>query len=203
MSLAHSRGVSLRGLFPSPRETSISLPSFPYRVVGGCIDHAVSEAVACGLVLLLVVLEIRPQLVAQNILVGNLGGGQEDAADVAVRDGLHVIEREPVLLAEAHDVRAFPVLGDKARRVDQLVGDVVSKVFGQHGIYRLERAPTVVREQVLHVLQEERLRLLRLDDSRHVEEQCALGLVLEAGGTAHALFLGDAGDGERHARRPW
>lgn len=83
--------------------------------------------------------------------------------------------------------------------VDHLAVDLVAEFLAQHLQDGGEGLALVVRDQVLDVLQQERLRFLLGDDARHVVEQRALRGAFEAVRTAERVLLRYAGDAERLA----
>ena len=84
--------------------------------------------------------------------------------------------------------------------IHDLPVDLVAELILQCVKDDLECATTVMRGEVLYVLQEERGRTLSGDDARHVEEQSALSLVTETGLPPKTALLGHTGQTERLAR---
>src|ERR1051325_1165411 len=97
---------------------------------------------------------------------------------------------------EADDEDAFAVWRHHALRVDDFLVNAVAEFLGEGAVDDFERAPWVVPQQVLHVFQHERGRLVMVQDGGDVEEEVALLLVLEAVLAAEAEFLRDARDAE-------
>ena len=103
------------------------------------------------------------------------------------------------LAVEAHHHDALAVLRHVVLRVEDPLVHLVPELVDRR-LDDLERPSLVMALEVLHVLEEKRLRALLGEDAADVEEERALRLVLEAGGPSEAVLLGDARDGEGLAR---
>ena len=88
------------------------------------------------------------------------------------------------------------MLRHHALRVDDFLVNAVAEFFGERAVDDFERAPFVVPQEVFHVFQHERGRLVMVQDGGDVEEEVALLLVLEAVLAAKAEFLRNARDAE-------
>ena len=84
--------------------------------------------------------------------------------------------------------------------VDHAVMHFVAEFVAQGLQDHVEGAALVVRQQILHVLQQERGGALGRDDPRDVEKERALRRAFETVRPAQRVFLADAGDRKRLAR---
>src|ERR1051325_9545000 len=76
---------------------------------------------------------------------------------------------------EADEEDAFAVLWHHALRVDDFLVNAVAEFLGECAVDDFERAPFVVPQQVLHVFQHERGRLVMVQDGGDVERKSYLG----------------------------
>ena len=79
---------------------------------------------------------------------------------------------------------------------------MVAQVLFQGVHDHLEGSSSVVIDQVLHILQEEESRAAMSKDAHNVKEKSALGFATEAMWLVEGVLLGNAGEGERLARKP-
>src|SRR5579862_364734 len=149
-------------------------------------------------------LEIIPELVAQNIL--------SDVDLIAMQNtpqprGLGRIGQRrgiPIELrrfTKAHDQDALAVLRDETTRVENPGVDTIAQFVFENIPDHRERISPVVRQEVLHVLQQKRPRSPIGDNSRNIEEKSALGLAFEPMRPAQRILLRNPRDAERLARK--
>jgi len=85
--------------------------------------------------------------------------------------------------------------------VDHPCFDVITQLVFQSVADDLKRVAAVVAHQILHVFQQERLRLLRRDDPRYVEKKRTLRRAFKAVRPAQSVFLAHTGNGMARCRR--
>ena len=167
--------------------------------------------------LLGICLEVLPQMVAQRVLgaystmLVGIGIVLRFAAVFRMQHGLKpwphrrlgnrdIGQVKTSVFGETRHENAFSMLRNEPLGVDHAIGDVVAEFILQGSADDLERAPSVVTDQILHVLQQEGAWPALLDDAHDVEKQRALGLARETMLLAQGVLLGHAGDGEWLAR---
>ncbi len=175
-------------------------------------EQSVAKAVALGAMLGGVALQIGPELGAegvarvdkseQRLCVGRLRDlvaiftveYVPEAWPRRVVGEEHVVEREAGVLLEADDEDPLPMLGHEAAGVDHSPLDVIPQLVGERRPDDLKRPALVMVDEVLDVLEDERLRAVVLDNPRNVEKQRALSLACETMRASERVLLADAGE---------
>lgn len=161
-------------------------------------DQSEPKPVSCRLMLLRVVLEVIPQVVSKRIFIRYVK--IEDAGKLRTFGGKFGKFKCTSRL-EPDEENALPVLRYHAPCIDYFPIDLIAEGVRQRVMDDLKRAPLVVPDEVLDILQNKRRRLVVIEDVRDGEEKVSLLLVLKTVLAAEAILFGYACEAERLARK--
>gem|GEM_PF-3602936 len=103
---------------------------------------------------------------------------------------LKSIDRQWCRFTKSYNSNTLPMLRDHMLCIQQPRFDLVPEIFFERAPDQLECFPTIMRSQILDILEQKRLRPFFFDNSSHVKEKCALDIALEAMLPAERVFLG-------------
>ena len=157
------------------------------------IEKAKPESIAGRLMLLCVVLQIIPKVLAEGVFIRDIG--VENTGEFWPLLG-EFREIEIARLAKSYYENAFAVLRNHAPCVDDLGINLVTKLLGLGVADNFESPPFVVAFEVLYVFKNKRRWAMVVEYFCNLKEQIALLLILEAVLAAKADFLGNASETE-------